>query len=166
MSITNIFTATILSTMLLTSSLASGKQKFAYNVETGKNKEVTSQTVYKVDRSGKYLYHHLKYNFNFDEQNRPSEKEVLKWDEEKQTWEKAFRLTYQYNLLEYSIKLAFWDSKANAYKDTSEKAVYSFNNIQNYASYESYKLNEQTQEWNLVVNHAIIESDGKLLVNK
>lgn len=166
MNITSIITSTVLSAMLLTSSLNTKTENFAYNVETGPKQEVVSQTVCKVDKSGKYLSWHLKYNFTFDEQERLSEKETLKWNGVKQSWEKVSRLTYQYDHSEYNIKLSVWDSKANAYKDTSEKTVYSFSNMQSYASYESYKLNEQTQEWDLVFNHPITEPNEKLLVNK
>lgn len=67
---------------------------FAYNTETNDGR-VETQTVFKVENQ-KFLYRHLKYNYIYDNSGRISQKEVLKWNESTQSFEKHHSLNFFY----------------------------------------------------------------------
>ena len=67
---------------------------FAYNTETNDGR-VETQTVFKVENQ-KFLHHHLKYNYIYDNSGRISQKEVLKWNESTQSFEKHHSLNFFY----------------------------------------------------------------------
>ena len=43
-----------------------------------------AETVYKMD--GNTLANYMKYNYKYDDQNRMTESEALKWNSTKNTW--------------------------------------------------------------------------------
>ena len=67
---------------------------FAYNTETNDGR-VETQTVFKVENQ-KFLHRHLKYNYIYDNSGRISQKEVLKWNESTQSFEKHHSLNFFY----------------------------------------------------------------------
>lgn len=155
------FTTAVITASLFTTSLI-GSMKFAYNTENGDRQEITSQTVYQVDRSGKYLQQHLKYEFTYDEEERVTEKEILKWDKQSQQWEKTFRLTYHYHASGHTLELSKWNRETEAYGAAVEKAHYLRTENNHPEIYESYHLDEVTQEWNLTLAHLIEVNDQNL----
>lgn len=98
---------------------------FAYNTET-ENGQVITQTVFKVENN-KYLYYHLKYNYTYDKAGRISTKEVLKWNEATQSFEKHHSLNFFYTD-DLTIEYATWNAKEKAYSNIREKAVYQTEN--------------------------------------
>ena len=84
---------------------------FAYNTET---KEVENQ---------KFLHRHLKYNYIYDNSGRISQKEVLKWNESTQSFEKHHSLNFFYTD-DVTVEYALWNEQSNAYTDIKQKAVY------------------------------------------
>lgn len=151
----NLIKFTVVAIALLSATISVNAQ-FAYNAEENGNNE-SSKIIYRVDKSGKYLFRHLKYNFVYDEQNRPVEKEALKWNDDKQKWEPYYRLYYQYNSAEMgcNVEYARWDGRTNSYSDSLEKAEYLSVNGK-LLSYQSYKRDERTKDWNLVLNHEVM----------
>ena len=85
---------------------------FAYNTETNDGR-VETQTVFKVENQ-KFLHHHLKYNYIYDNSGRISQKEVLKWNESTQSFEKHHSLNFFYTD-DVTVEYALWNEQSNAY---------------------------------------------------
>lgn len=154
MNATIIISATI-ALLSVTASANASEKDFAYNTEVSNN-QVTAQTVYKIEE-GKYLHQQLKYNFVYDAQNLLKQKEVLRWNSATCGWEKSYCLHFTYDASETTVTYARWDAKEKAYSKGKEKAVYSQNEATRLlAAYQNFKWNEQSQQWNLVVEHATI----------
>ncbi len=130
-------------------SAAAGNRKdnFAYNTETS-NGRVETQTVFKVE-DGKFLHNHLKYNYTYDKAGRISRKEVLKWNEATQSFEKHHSLNFFYTD-DVSVEYALWNEKKNAYSNVKEKAVYRQIN-ESTLRYLSYEWNEKENNWKKMI---------------
>ena len=135
---------------------------FAYNSEVNGNR-VETQTVYKVVNK-KYLKHHLKYSFTYDVQNRVTSKEVLKWNIEKEAYEKQYCLNFIYENNETTVEFALWNGKEQAYNEIKSKAIYQIN--RDGINYQSYEWNQKENDWNLVTEHNVNREEIKLLANK
>ena len=59
------------------------KSNLIYNSEEVNGMKV-AETVYKMD--GNTLANYMKYNYKYDDQNRMTESEALKWNSTKNTW--------------------------------------------------------------------------------
>ena len=78
----------IVSALLLVCGLnasADNKSNLIYNSEEVNGMKV-AETVYKMD--GNTLANYMKYNYKYDDQNRMTESEALKWNSTKNTWGK------------------------------------------------------------------------------
>ena len=84
--------------------------KFAYNTETSEGR-VETKTVFKVE-SNKFLHRHLKYNYIYDNSGRISQKEVLKWNEATQSFEKHHSLNFFYTD-DVTVEYALWNLTAD-----------------------------------------------------
>ena len=80
---------------------------FAYNTETNDGR-VETQTVFKVENQ-KFLHRHLKYNYIYDNSGRISQKEVLKWNESTQSFEKHHSLNFFYTD-DVTVEYALWNA--------------------------------------------------------
>jgi Zn-finger domain-containing protein len=96
---------------------------YAYNTEM-EGDRVAAQYVYKQSECGKYLSQHLKYNFEYDEQQRLVKKEVLKWDAAAEKWRKSYCLHYVYDMLGYSVEYALWNDSEKDYSQVLAKQTY------------------------------------------
>lgn len=134
---------------------------FAYNTEKQTN-GVETQMVYKV-KDGKYLNHHLQYNYTYDEKGRVSAKEVLKWNQDNLLFEKQYCLNFNYTGNEVAVEYAAWNSKDANYTNVKAKTVYQMNGES--MNYISYNWNEKSCDWDLTVEHNHI-SDGGLLAGR
>lgn len=106
--------------------------------------------------------------FTYDEQERLVEKTVVKWNSYTEKWVNYYRLTFVYTDNNCCIEYARWSNKNNCYGEVTEKANYGFDKLNQLTAYQGFKLNEQTNEWNLVQNHEIIISyeDGYRFAQK
>lgn len=64
-------------------------------------------------------------------------------------------MTFVYTDNNCRIEYARWDNKSNSYGEVTERVNYVFDKLNHLAEYQSFKLNEQTNEWDLVQNHEI-----------
>lgn len=135
--------------------------QFAYNTETNEGR-VQTQTVFKVENN-KFLHNHLKYNYIYDNSGRISQKEVLKWNENTQRFEKHHSLNFFYDN-EVTVEYAAWNEKDSAYSNIKEKAVYQIN--EGTMRYLGYDWNEKENNWNLTMEHDAIYWSDALLANK
>ena len=122
---------------------------FAYNTETNDGR-VETQTVFKVENQ-KFLHRHLKYNYIYDNSGRISQKEVLKWNESTQSFEKHHSLNFFYTD-DVTVEYALWNEQSNAYTDIKQKAVYRQTDS-SVLRYLSYEWDEKNNDWSLTADH-------------
>lgn len=165
MNATIIISAALIMLSAMGSATALGTQ-YAYNTETTSDR-VTTQTVYKVE-ANKYLHCHVKNNFSYNAQNQLQQKEVLKWNSAVSGWEKSYCINFSYNLSETIVTYAQWDAKNKVYSEVLEKAIYSQDEESHLlASYQSFKWNKQSQQWDLVIEHGTMGwSDALYAIGK
>ena len=118
---------------------------FAYNTETNDGR-VETQTVFKVENQ-KFLHRHLKYNYIYDNSGRISQKEVLKWNESTQSFEKHHSLNFFYTD-DVTVEYALWNEQSSAYTDIKQKAVYRQTDS-SVLRYLSYEWDEKNNDWSL-----------------
>ena len=137
-------------TSVVNAASGNNVENFAYNSEKQEN-GVETKMVYKV-KEGKYLEHHLQYNYSYDEKGRVSAKEVLKWNQSNSRFEKQYCLNFNYTDNEVGVEYVAWNSKDGDYTNVKAKAVYQVN--EKGTSYQSYKWNKKDNSWNLTAEHS------------
>lgn len=137
--------------------------EFAYNSKENHLEQVESQTVFKVEDQ-KFLHNHLQYNFTYDHEGRVTKKEVMKWNEIMQVFEKQYCLNLSYAGNEVSIEYVAWNKKEKAYSDIKEKAVYQTG--ESNLRYLGYEWNKKENKWNLITEHDTANLNDILLANK
>ena len=152
----------ILSAVMAMATSVASVSNFAYNSEIN-NGKVESQTVYEVQNQ-QYLQPHLKYNYTYDEQNRLIQKEVLKWNESTQSFEKHHSLNFFYTD-DVTVEYALWNEQSNAYTDIKQKAVYRQTDS-SVLRYLSYEWDEKNNDWSLTADHHMTDESVQLLAEK
>lgn len=135
---------------------------YAYNTEVN-GERIESKVIFKVE-SDKYLHNHLKYNYLYNNEGQVTKKEVLKWNEITEGFEKQYCLNFNYNGEETSIEYATWNKADNAYSNIKEKSVYQSN--ESTLRYLSYDWNEKDSNWELKAEHNIDQWNNTLLADK
>ncbi|MCD8032421.1 MAG: DUF3836 domain-containing protein [Bacteroides sp.] len=141
-------TIAMIASVLCSLTLCAANQ-FVYNTES--HEAGTTQIVYKTDATGKYLIPHLKYNFSYDEQNRVEQKEVSRWNSNSGMWINQHILSFLYEKDTYSIVSADWNAEEKVYHPISLKAIYTLDSENRTCRYESFRIDKDTQEWELTV---------------
>ena len=111
----------IVSALLLVCGLnasADNKSNLIYNSEEVNGMKV-AETVYKMD--GNTLANYMKYNYKYDDQNRMTESEALKWNSTKNTWGKDIRYAYQGKTM--TTTYYKWNNKKGEYILVPEMTV-------------------------------------------
>lgn len=118
------FRTIVLSTVLLVSSLAASAHSYdgnlIYNAEE-RDGLMIGQTVYKMD--GSALANYMKYNYKYDNQQRMTESEAMRWNSNEKKWENDLRITYTYAGKSVTTNYSKWDSKKGAYILAPEMTV-------------------------------------------
>ena len=99
---------------------ADNKSNLIYNSEEVNGMKV-AETVYKMD--GNTLANYMKYNYKYDDQNRMTESEALKWNSTKEEWEKDLRINYTYEGKTVTTNYYKWNNKKRAYVLVPEMTV-------------------------------------------
>ena len=105
----------IVSALLLVCGLnasADNKSNLIYNSEEVNGMKV-AETVYKMD--GNTLANYMKYNYKYDDQNRMTESEALKWNSTKNTWGKDMCIRYAYQGKTMTNTYYKWNNKKGEY---------------------------------------------------
>ena len=113
----------IVSALLLVCGLnasADNKSNLIYNSEEVNGMKV-AETVYKMD--GNTLANYMKYNYKYDDQNRMTESEALKWNSTKNTWGKDMRIRYAYQGKTMTTTYYKWNNKKGEYILVPEMTV-------------------------------------------
>ena len=113
----------IVSALLLVCGLnasADNKSNLIYNSEEVNGMKV-AETVYKMD--GNTLANYMKYNYKYDDQNRMTESEALKWNSTKNTWGKDMCIRYAYQVKTMTTTYYKWNNKKGEYILVPEMTV-------------------------------------------
>ena len=113
----------IVSALLLVCGLnasADNKSNLIYNSEEV-NGMTVAETVYKMD--GNTLANYMKYNYKYDDQNRMTESEALKWNSTKNTWGKDMYIRYAYQGKTMTTTYYKWNNKKGEYILVPEMTV-------------------------------------------
>ena len=113
----------IVSALLLVCGLnasADNKSNLIYNSEEVNGMKV-AETVYKMD--GNTLANYMKYNYKYDDQNRMTESEALKWNSTKNTWGKDMCIRYAYQGKTMTTTDYKWNNKKGEYILVPEMTV-------------------------------------------
>ena len=113
----------IVSALLLVCGLnasADNKSNLIYNSEEVNGMKVV-ETVYKMD--GNTLANYMKYNYKYDDQNRMTESEALKWNSTKNTWGKDMSIRYAYQGKTMTTTYYKWNNKKGEYILVPEMTV-------------------------------------------
>ena len=114
----------VLSAALLVVSLATSARSYdnqlIYN-PIEENGMTVGQTVYKMD--GNTLANYMKYNYKYDDQNRMTESEALKWNSTKNTWGNDMCIRYAYQGKTVTTTYYKWNSKKGEYILVPEMTV-------------------------------------------
>ncbi len=137
--------------------------EFAYD-NTAKEEQVESQTVFTV-KNDKYLNRHLKYNYTYTSDGRVSQKEVLKWNEIMQVFEKQYCLNFTYDSQKTIIEYVAWNTETEAYSDIKSKTVYQTKDAGQTLNYQSYEWNKKENDWNLATEHTFLYENDRLLAD-
>lgn len=113
---TKVFLKTVaLSAVILFSSIAASaanKNNLIYNSEE-KDGVTIGQTVYKMD--GGTLSNYMKYNYKYDDQQRMTESEAMKWNSEKNDWQNDLLIRYAYKGKTLTTTYYKWNKKQKEY---------------------------------------------------
>ena len=109
--------------LLMTSFVASARSydgQLVYN-PVEENGVMVGQTVYKMN--GNTLANYMKYNYKYDDNKRMIESEALKWNSNKDEWEKDLRINYTYEGKTVTTNYYKWNAKKQAYILVPEMTV-------------------------------------------
>ena len=113
----------IVSALLLVCGLnasADNKSNLIYNSEEVNGMKV-AETVYKMDGNTRANY--MKYNYKYDDQNRKTESEALKWNSTKNTWGEDMCSRYAYQGKTMTTTYYKWNNKKGEYILVPEMTV-------------------------------------------
>ncbi len=107
--------AIILSALLLVCGMhvsADNKSNLIYNSEEVNGMKV-AETIYKMESGS--LTNYMKYNYKYDEQNRMTESEALKWDGSKEAWSNDMCIRYSYQGKSVTTTYYKWNKNKKEY---------------------------------------------------
>ena len=109
----------------------------------------------------------MEYCYEYDEQGRLSNKEMLSWDEATQNWTKDSRLTYKYYKNGYNVEVSHWNAEKQQYDLPSEVTLYR-SQAPNLTTVRTYKMNETQDNMYLSSSMVVMEplDNSRLLANK
>ena len=114
-----ITTATMLAMYFNVAATNGGK--YSYNADVENNKVMNIEV---LNQEGNYLSRKLQYRFSYDDQDRLSSKEALKWNSIRQCWDHCYVLDYAYTHGGYTVEVRNWNNTCNDYAAATEKMDY------------------------------------------
>ena len=108
----------------------------------------------------------VEYRYEYDEQGRLANKEMLSWDEATQQWQKSSRLTYKYYKKGYNVEVSEWNANKQTYDIPSQVTLYR-SQAPNLTSVKIYKMNETRDNMYLTSRTVMMEPlNANLLASK
>ncbi|MCD7899722.1 MAG: DUF3836 domain-containing protein [Bacteroides sp.] len=152
MSVTTLVVSISVAIMFLCTSAITAQttgNKFIY--DKNENKE----TVFELDRSGKYLTPKLQYEFQKDEKGFVTAKKAFRWNAEEDKWTPYYLLTISKDDNNTIIDYALWDKNTESFTLNQQKAVYNKSQNDSVVTYLSYQWDESNSEWKLLEQNLI-----------
>ena len=156
----SIITVATVLTMYFT-AINSNDVNYMYNgdIEDGK---VNKIEVYERN-ANKQMEQKMEYCYEYDEQGRLTNKEMLSWDEAKKEWTKSSRLTYKYYKNGYNVEMSYWNADKQQYDLPTEVTLYR-SQAPNLTTVKTYKMNETQDNMYLTSSMVMMEPlDDRLL---
>ena len=108
----------------------------------------------------------MEYCYEYDEQGRLTNKEMLSWDEANKQWAKSSRLTYKYYKNGYNVEVSHWNAEKQQYELPQEVTLYR-SMAPSLTTVKTYKMNEKQDNMYLTSSMVMMEPlDDRLLANK
>ncbi|MBO4719819.1 MAG: DUF3836 domain-containing protein [Prevotella sp.] len=108
----------------------------------------------------------MEYCYEYDEQGRLTNKEMLTWDEAKKEWAKSSRLTYKYYKNGYNVEVSYWNADKQQYDLPTEVTLYR-SQAPSLTTVKTYKMNDKQDNMYLTSSMIMMEPlDSRLLANK
>jgi hypothetical protein len=108
----------------------------------------------------------VEYRYEYDEQGRLANKEMLSWDEAKKDWQKSSRLSYKYYKNGYNVEVSQWNADKQTYDIPSQVTLYR-SQAPNLTSVKIYKMNETRDNMYLTSRMVMMEPlNANLLASK
>jgi len=127
------------------SASAKDSEDCFFDKKRNESGQLISKTKYEFVQKGlaQAVY---KYEYSYDEMNRLEKEEFYKWNESEKKWQIASCLNHIYSDYDNRVELEYmtWNLNANKFNETSEKAVYWYDNSGNILSYFMSKENINT----------------------
>ena len=98
----------------------------------------------------------VEYRYEYDEQGRLANKEMLSWDEAKKDWQKSSRLSYKYYKNGYNVEVSQWNADKQAYDLPSEVTLYR-SMAPNLTTVKTYKMNKTHDNMYLTSRTVVME---------
>jgi len=113
--------------------------------------------------ANKQMEQKMEYCYEYDEQGRLTNKEMLSWDEAKKEWTKSSRLTYKYYKNGYNVEMSYWNADKQQYDLPTEVTLYR-SQAPNLTTVKTYKMNEKQDNMYLTSSMVMMEPlDDRLL---
>ena len=114
----------------------------------------------------KQMEQKMEYCYEYDEQGRLQNKEMLSWDDAKKMWVKSSRLTYKYYKNGYNVEVSQWNNETQSYDLPSEVTLYR-SQAPNLTTVKTYKMNETHDNMYLSSRMIVMEPiENSLLANR
>ena len=108
----------------------------------------------------------MEYCYEYDEQGRLTNKEMLTWDEANKQWAKSSRLTYKYYKNGYNVEVSYWNADKQQYDLPTEVTLYR-SQAPSLTTVKTYKMNEKQDNMYLSSSMVVMEPlDTRLLAVK
>ena len=108
----------------------------------------------------------MEYCYEYDEQGRLTNKEMLTWDEATQSWAKSSRLTYKYFKNGYNVEVSYWNAEKQQYDLPAEVTLYR-SMAPSLTTVKTYKMNEAKDNMYMTSRMVVMEPlDNRLLAVK
>jgi len=126
-------------------STIGAQEKYVSN-EDIQNNQVVSKTIYKNED---YFNRHIKYEYKYDNQSRVIQKEVLKWNDRKEEWTKAYKIDLSYSDDQITMEYAKWNKKDKEYNRKKERSIYDLNDNNQPIGCKNFIWNKQESNWKI-----------------
>jgi len=156
----SIITAATVLTMYF-NAINSNDVNYLYNgdVEDG---VVNKIEVYEKNAS-EQMTQKMEYCYEYDEQGRLTNKEMMGWDEATKTWKKDSRLSYKYYKNGYNVEVSYWNEDKQEYDLPTEVTLYR-SQAPNLTTVRTYRMNEAKDNMYLTSRMVVMESIDDILL--
>lgn len=152
MSISMLIVSISMLTLFVCSSVANAQSPSKFIYDKGEKAE----TVYTLDKTGKYLTPKLKYEYSRGADGKSSVKTAFSWNNETNAWMPYYRLTVLETGANAVAEYAAWENKTKGFTGNLQKALYSKDFNDELLSYISYNWSPKTGGW-VVNQHLLLE---------